>query len=446
MNLTITAYLIVQGIAPLFWGPLSEFLGRRSVLIYIFFLYVSSSIVLSFSPNFPILIVFRGLQSASIASTVSVGAAMVRDISLPADRDGFYNLLQGVRNATLLVAPVLGGATSNWANFRCIFVILFALALTVLAAILFFLPETLRSIAGNGTLPLTGIRQPFIWRCKVFGKAAHQNDTLQPGKSPGLSSKEFLEPLRMLKEKDIVLSLLFSSMIYAIWMMVTVSTTSLFASVFQLKEAALGLAFLPNYAGTIAGSTLIGNLLNQDFTRACTAYKRVHSLPSSTKIPRHPLPADFPIEHMRLIRIPALLVIFIIALSLYGFTIQYQSLTSLGGWISIPLLLQFLIAAMAHAICGVHQTLVSDLWSREGCGAASVASTLIRSLFAAVGVAVVQKILLCIDRGPTFLALGLVVIVLVPVQIVQWYWGGKWRRDREAKIGNVALSSSAASV
>ncbi|KAJ4300850.1 hypothetical protein N0V90_002938 [Kalmusia sp. IMI 367209] len=435
INLTIMTYLIVQGVVPLLWGPLSDCLGRRSVYLYTIILYHISCIILSFSPSFAVLLVFRGIQAVTITSAASIGYAIIHDIEIPTERDNFYDFIQGVRNGTLLLAPIVGGLTSMWANFRCLFVVLFALSLALLVAIAFLLPETLRSIAGNGTRPLTGIHQPLVWRCKIFGKPAHVDESLQPAARLALpSARKFLGPLRLLGEKDILFSLLFSGMIFAIWTVVTITTASLFKRAFALNEALLGLAFLPNFVGAIAGSALIGNLLDDDFKRACLTYKRAHSLPPTTTVCRLSLPADFPTGHMRLVRLPALVITFVITLSFYGYSLAYLNLTSLGGWICIPLFLQFLISASAHAICGVHQTLISELWSNDGSNAASVTSNLVRSLLAAIGVAVVQKILECIGSGPTFLALGLVVLVLVPLPIMQWFWGEAWRQARRERI------------
>jgi MFS family permease len=73
VSLTITSYLVVQGISPLIWGSLSDILGRRPIYIYSFTVYIAANLVLSFSPNFPVLLVFRGLQAAGSASTVTIG-------------------------------------------------------------------------------------------------------------------------------------------------------------------------------------------------------------------------------------------------------------------------------------------------------------------------------------------------------------------------------------
>lgn len=73
VSLTITSYLIIQGVSPLFWGSLSDTVGRRPIYIASFMVYIISNIALSFSPNFAVLLIFRGLQAAGSASTVSIG-------------------------------------------------------------------------------------------------------------------------------------------------------------------------------------------------------------------------------------------------------------------------------------------------------------------------------------------------------------------------------------
>ncbi|KAF1949389.1 MFS general substrate transporter [Byssothecium circinans] len=438
INLSIMFFLFVQAVTPMVWGPLSDTLGRRSVYIFSVLVFLITTVNLSFSINYPMFIVFRGFQAAGVASLAAIGGSVIQDLAPITEREHYFSFYNGIRNATLVIAPVIGGLMTNFVDFRCLFTLLWGLALAIFSAILFFLPETLRPIAGNGSLPLTGRHQPLIWRLRYFGDPAHANPQLPPGVSPQLKPRKFIEPFRLLLEKDIILSLVCSSIIYAIWMMVTVSTSELFKAAFGINDALIGLVFIPNAVGTIAGSTLIGNLLNADFLATTSEYKNEHELPPSVVISKHALPADFPLEHTRLIRLPGLTILLIITLSFYGFTLMYPSLTTLGGWILIPLLLQFLIALMAHAICGVHQTLISDLWPLDNT-AATAASNLVKSSFAAIGAAIVQKMLQGLDSGPTFLCLGLVVIIMVPGCMVQWYYSGGWRREREDALVQMGI-------
>lgn len=73
MSLTVTVYMVVQGIAPSFWGPLSDARGRRITFIGTFAVYLIANVALALSRDFASLMVFRALQAAGSAATISVG-------------------------------------------------------------------------------------------------------------------------------------------------------------------------------------------------------------------------------------------------------------------------------------------------------------------------------------------------------------------------------------
>lgn len=329
---------------------------------------------------------------------------------------------------------------------RSIFIFLLILSLLVIIAIIFFLPETLRSIAGNGSLRLAGIHQPLI-RC--FTKdPPYIQDRHGAYSPPKVTAKTFIEPLLLLKEKDILLSLIFGGTIYAIWSMVTSSTTGLFKQIFHLNELQLGLAFLSNGTstflfhllfvqtdspyqglGTIVGSTIIGNLMNQAYRAAEDDYRTSHGLPASYSLPKKALPADFPIEHARLKHTKWITALFVISTSAYGFSLSTPAITSLPGWIAVPLLLQFFIAATSNAVFATNQTMVSDLCPGKGASSTAI-NNLVRCSMGAIGVAIVEQLIAGMGPGGAFLVLGLVTVAIVPLLVVQWYWGPMWRRER----------------
>jgi MFS family permease len=72
-TLTVTVYMIVQGIAPSFWGSFSDVLGRRSIFIGTFIVYMISNIALGVSKNYAQLMAFRAIQAAGSAATISIG-------------------------------------------------------------------------------------------------------------------------------------------------------------------------------------------------------------------------------------------------------------------------------------------------------------------------------------------------------------------------------------
>lgn len=73
-TLTVTVYMIVQGLAPSFWGSFSDVIGRRGIFIGTFIVYIISNIALAVSTNYAQLMAFRALQAAGSAATISIGS------------------------------------------------------------------------------------------------------------------------------------------------------------------------------------------------------------------------------------------------------------------------------------------------------------------------------------------------------------------------------------
>ncbi|PNP38577.1 hypothetical protein TGAMA5MH_09658 [Trichoderma gamsii] len=293
--------------------------------------------------------------------------------------------------------------------------------------VILFLPETLRTIAGNGSLRLSGIYKPLVAR--FTAEQPYMQDPDETVQRRKVTLITFIEPLRLLAEKDIVLNLLFGGVVYAIWSMVTSSTTNLFKSRFGLNELLLGLAYLPNGCGTIAGSAMIGKLMTRDYKAAEVAYKLAHNLPPSYKVPAKDIPADFPIEHARLRHLPWIASLFTVSTAAYGFSLAYPSITSKPGWIAVPLALQFLIAAMSNAVFALNQTLVSDLCPGKGASSTAI-NNLVRCGLGAVGVAFVENMITNIGSAWAFLGLALITVAMAPFAAVNWYWGQQWRAAR----------------
>ena len=71
MNLTITAYLICQGIVPSIFGDLADMVGRRPVYLLVFLIYLSANVGLALQNSYPALLVLRMLQSTGSSGEFS---------------------------------------------------------------------------------------------------------------------------------------------------------------------------------------------------------------------------------------------------------------------------------------------------------------------------------------------------------------------------------------
>jgi len=172
--------------------------------------------------------------------------------------------------------------------------------------------------------------------------------------------------------------------------------------------------------------------MTADYKAAEQAYKASHNLPPTHKLPAKNVPTDFPIEHTRLRHLPWIAAIFTISTATYGFTLSFPSLTSRPGWIVVPLILQFLIAATSNAIFALNQTLVSDLCPGKGASSTAI-NNLVRCGLGAVGVAFAETLIAAAGTGAAFLGLALVTVFCAPLVVVNWYFGMDWRARRAGK-------------
>lgn len=95
--LTITVYMVVQGIAPSLFGTFSDTCGRRLTFAISLTIYMAANLALAFTSSYPMLMVLRGVQAGGSAATISISAGVIADIASPEERGGFMGTNAGVR-------------------------------------------------------------------------------------------------------------------------------------------------------------------------------------------------------------------------------------------------------------------------------------------------------------------------------------------------------------
>lgn len=70
VNLTVTSYLVVAGIAPAFMGDMTDQNSHRPVYILMFVLMIGVNAGIALQKSYPMLSVFRMIQSAGSSGTV----------------------------------------------------------------------------------------------------------------------------------------------------------------------------------------------------------------------------------------------------------------------------------------------------------------------------------------------------------------------------------------
>ncbi|KFZ06236.1 hypothetical protein V501_07604 [Pseudogymnoascus sp. VKM F-4519 (FW-2642)] len=422
LSLTITVYMVAQAFAPSFWGPLSDTQGRRITFIGTFGVYIIANLGLALSTGFVPLMVLRAMQAAGSAATISIGQGLIGDFATPKERGSFTGTNQGIRMFGQAIGPVFGGIIAQYLRYHAIFWVLFGGGIFALTILVVFLPETLRSIASNGTVCLKGIHRPIYY--KFTQSEEHLVEREIPTKKRLTSSMAF-GPFMLLLEKDVFSVIFFGSIVYAVWSMVTSSTTALFQDRFNLSDLQVGLVFLPNGIASMLGSYLTGKLSKHDWAVMEAQYRAAKDIPDSHPLNKKEL-VDFPFAQARMRSIRWMVLIFIISTALYGFSLNFNV-------IAVPLILQFLISYTANSIFALNSTLVVDLFPQASASATAV-NNLVRCLMGAGGVAVVQLMVDSIACGPTFAIWAAVTAVLTPLLVIQWRNGQRWQIDRKDRI------------
>ncbi|KAI8373550.1 major facilitator superfamily domain-containing protein [Choanephora cucurbitarum] len=151
VSTTVTVYMILQGISPSFWGSLADSWGRRPVYISTFMIYTLACIGLANTENYATLLSLRMLQAFGTSSAVAVGAGTIGDIASPIERGGYMGIYTMGSMLGSCLGPPLGGLLSYQLGWRWVFWVLAIMALGLWIVQIFCLPETLRSLVGNGT-------------------------------------------------------------------------------------------------------------------------------------------------------------------------------------------------------------------------------------------------------------------------------------------------------
>ncbi|BDI05564.1 Bcr/CflA family efflux MFS transporter [Sphaerotilus microaerophilus] len=80
VQLTFSAYVLTYGGLQLFYGPLSDRLGRRRILLFGLALSLAGALAAALAPGLAVLVAARALQGAGAAAGMVVGRAMVQDL------------------------------------------------------------------------------------------------------------------------------------------------------------------------------------------------------------------------------------------------------------------------------------------------------------------------------------------------------------------------------
>lgn len=94
INLSLTSYMVFQGLAPTIFGDLADMTGRRPVYVIGFTIYICANIGLALQDNYAALLVLRCLQSSGSSGTIAIGNGVVADIASSGERGKYMGKIE----------------------------------------------------------------------------------------------------------------------------------------------------------------------------------------------------------------------------------------------------------------------------------------------------------------------------------------------------------------
>ncbi|GFZ51213.1 hypothetical protein JCM24511_08971 [Saitozyma sp. JCM 24511] len=403
----VTVYLAFQAVTPPLFGAMSDSFGRRPLYLATLSVYCGATAGLACMPisQYWVLLFLRGLQSTGGSAIVAIGAGCVSDIAEPRERGKFMAVFQSGSMIGPALGPLLGGLLTQKLGWRAIFWFMTIVSGCLVVAVAFLQPESLRSLVSNGSVPppllnstpqMLMAQRSSTWKLRT---SSRQRDETRP-------------PSR----NKIVLSGLFSALLFvSIFCIITFLSTVL-NNVYRLSELVIGLCYLPLGLGTILSSQVNGLMLDYYYQRE----------ERRTGGDFRAVPHEFRVDWVRLRCFLPFTAIFVVSSIALGWCLQYRV------HLAVILVLNFWVGFGTGALA-TSVVYGQDVRPGKGSGVAGV-NNFMRCCFGAIGTGTVQIMYNRLGPGWTTVIFALICLVGVSLIWIGVCYGHRWRAKREQKV------------
>lgn len=331
------------------------------------------------------------------------------------------------------IAPIIGGLLAQFLGWRSIFWFLVITSAVYLVPFFIAFPETARNVVGNGSIPPQGWNMSLLNYLEL--RKARKSDELtqlssqdsqrlaqiELAKKRKLRIPNPLGTLRVIRQKDAGLLLLYNSLVYTAFYDVIASAPYLFAEIYGFNDLQIGLAFIPFGVGALAAPLTSGRLMDWNYRRVAKKANFQIDRKRGDDL-RH-----FPLERARLHVALPMLAIGTAAVLCYGWVLEIET------HLAAPLVMHFLIGLFLTGGFNCMSVMLVDYYPLSP-STATAANNLVRCLVGAGGTGIINIMIEAMGRGWCFTFIAAVVTATSPILWVLLKWGPKWREDRRLKL------------
>ncbi|KAL8720433.1 MAG: hypothetical protein Q9225_002691 [Loekoesia sp. 1 TL-2023] len=277
----------------------------------------------------------------------------------------------------------------------------------------FFLPETSRSVVGNGSIkPLKYLQLPLP------SLMCHWTD------SDDLANVKWRvpNPLRSLKiiaRRDNAVIMFAAGLLYVVYTCINTSLSVLLIDIYKLNQWQAGLTYLPFGVGGVISTCFTGRLIDKTYR----SFRLKKGL-STDRVAGDDLD-NFPIERARLRVVWAPMLVTACSVMAFGWVLDRRQ------HIAVSLCLQFIAGLCMQLEFSIYNTLLVDKNYRTP-AAAQASSNIVRCSLAAIAVSFLQDLIDVTGIGWTFTFLSGLCLVATGLFGVDFVKGTSWRQKRIA--------------
>lgn len=426
-NIAVVLYFIFQGITPMFTATIADSIGRKPVVLFCCALYIIACACIGVSDAYWLILVLRCIQSAGISPVVAINSGVCADLATKAHRGSLIGFTAGIQLIATGIGSLLGGVlVSGFNSWRAIFWFLAIGCGVSMIASLFILPETKRTIVGNGSIPPKNFinKSPLFLIPHFKKKLTCDMSTLEQTKPQSMISKMFDVPVIMTRP-EVFMTLIPSGLFFLSWsMMLTTLSTQL-----QIRKGYsilhVGICFLAPGVAASLGAICSGRIIdwyfksyNAELKRRIEQWKNLENA-SGIRKPRYDvfrcrLPILFPMAFA-----------CCIGYLIFGWCMDTNQPLA-------PILIGSFIGTLCNSgFISVATNLMADLFP-EKTSTSTACVNLTRCLLSAVGIAVLSRMENSMTVGGTYTFLSAICgLGMVSLWVVMKK-GTAWIDQREA--------------
>jgi multidrug resistance protein len=414
-NMSVAVYMLSMSIFPLWWSSFSERLGRRTIYITSFILFVVFAILSAVSNSITMLIVVRTLSGGAAASVQAVGAGTIADIWEVRERGRAMSTFYIGPLCGPLFAPIIGGALGAGLGWRSTQWFLVIYGGATLIFIIFALPETLarkepspNNTAEKTNLQRTSTRASTAQKTKSFLKHMRQI---------------FLDPLKIiawLQYPPVALTVYYASITFGTLYILNISIQSTFSSApYNYSTLIVGLLYIPNSFGYLLAALFGGRWIDSIMHREARKAGRFDDHGKLIFRPEDRMKENAWIAA----------VLYPAALIVYGWTAQHHV------HLAVPMIANFFFGIGSMLVFALVNTMLTEFMPKRAASGIAL-NNFVRNIFSFTGAVVADPALKGVGNGWLMTILG--IWSLVTGCAALWAmrtWGGKWRGKMVEALG-----------